>query len=61
MKKVAVIMGRDVYKRQRLYAPLYVEDGMDWRELNMAVSKAMQNYCGGIKCSALLELSLIHI
>ena len=28
---------------------------MDWRELNMAVSKAMQNYCGGVKCRALLE------
>lgn len=45
-------------EKTRLYAPLYVEDGMDWRELNMAVSKAMQNYCGGIKCSALLEEGL---
>lgn len=41
-------------EKQRLYAPLYVEDGMDWRELNMAISKAMQNYCGGIKCRELL-------
>lgn len=39
---------------KRLYAPLYVEQGMDWRELNMAISKAMQNYCGGIKCRELL-------
>ena len=43
-------------EKQRLYAPLYVdkEDGMSWKELNMAISKAMQNYCGGVKCDALL-------
>ena len=31
---------------------------MDWRELNMAISKAMQNYCGGVKCDALLHEGL---
>lgn len=43
-------------EQQRLYAPLYAdkEDGIGWKELNMAISKAMQNYCGGIKCDALL-------
>ena len=30
------------------------EDGISWKELNMAVSKAMQNYCGGVRCEALL-------
>lgn len=45
-------------EKQRLYAPLYVEDGMDWRELNKAVSKAMQNYCGGVKNDMLLEQGL---
>ena len=51
----------DVAKeKERLYAPLYVEDGMDWRELNMAISKAMQNYCGGIKCKDLL-LEGLHL
>ncbi len=47
----------DVLKeRDRLYAPLFVdeEDGMDWRELNSAIAKAMQNYCGGVKCKELL-------
>ncbi len=43
---------------RRLYAPLYVENGMDWRELNMAIAKAMQNYCGGIKCRDLLQEGL---
>ena len=26
-------------EKKRLYTPLYVEEGMDWRELNMAVSR----------------------
>lgn len=37
------------------YAPLSVKDGMSWKELNLAITKAMQNYCGGIKCDALLD------
>ena len=45
-------------EKERLYAPLHVKDGMSWKELNMAVSKAMQNYCGGIKCRELLEEGL---
>ena len=44
--------------KTRLYAPLYVEDGMDWRGAEYGGFKAMQNYCGGIKCSALLEEGL---
>lgn len=45
---------------ERLYAPLYVDadEGMNWKELNMAISKAMQNYCGGVKCDALLKEGL---
>lgn len=38
---------------KRLYAPLENEEGMNWRELNMSISKAMQNYCGGVKCADL--------
>lgn len=41
-------------ERARLYAPLMREDGVSWKELNMAIAKAMQNYCGGIKCRDLL-------
>ncbi len=50
-------------EKKRLYAPLYVkENGISWKELNMAISKAMQNYCGGVKCEALLKegLDLLH-
>ncbi len=40
---------------ERLYAPMYRSDGVSWKELNFAISKAMQNYCGGIKCDDLLK------
>ena len=52
---------RDVEaEKQRLLAPLYVEpeEGIGWKELNMAISKAMQNYCGGVRCEALLREGL---
>lgn len=45
-------------EKKRLYAPLYVKDGMNWKELNKAISKAMQNYCGGIKNDMLLKQGL---
>lgn len=45
-------------ERARLFSPLYREEGMDWRELNMAIAKAMQNYCGGVKCDDLLKEGL---
>lgn len=46
-------------EKDRLYAPLYVKEGMEWRELNKAISKAMQNYCGGVKNDMLLEQGLL--
>lgn len=45
-------------ERERLYAPMFVEEGMGWKELNMAISKVMQNYCGGIKSADLLKEGL---
>ena len=42
-------------EKERLLKPLNNEDGFDWRELNLAISKAMQNYCGGIKCDDTLK------
>lgn len=45
-------------EKKRLYAPLNVKEGISWKELNMAIAKAMQNYCGGVKCDALLKEGL---
>lgn len=49
-------------EKKRIYAPLGRERGINWKELNMAISKAMQNYCGGIKNEELLNegLSLLQ-
>lgn len=55
------VSGEDIEaEKKRLYHPLYVsrEEGMGWKELNMAIAKAMQNYCGGVKCEALLREGL---
>ncbi len=55
------VSGEDIEaEKKRLYQPLYVsrEEGMGWKELNMAIAKAMQNYCGGVKCEALLREGL---
>lgn len=42
-------------EKQRVYAPLYADPcGVGWKELNDAISKAMQNYCGEIKRDELL-------
>ena len=45
---------------ERLYAPLLVpsKEGLTWRELNSAIAKGMQNYCGGVKCDELLTEGL---
>ncbi len=41
---------------RRVYAPLYADpiNGISWKELNEAISKAMQNYCGEQKRDELL-------
>ena len=43
---------------ERLYAPMYVEEGYSWKELNWAITKCMRNYCGAIKNEALLVQGL---
>ena len=45
-------------EQARLYVPLSVTGGVSWKELNQAIAKAMQNYCGGVRCEALLSEGL---
>ncbi len=45
-------------EKERLLAPLNSKGGYSWKELNRAISKAMQNYCGGVKCEALMREGL---
>ncbi|MBR5383033.1 MAG: hypothetical protein IK133_04355, partial [Clostridia bacterium] len=46
---------------ERLLRPLSVSNGLDWREINAAAAKAMQNYCGGVKCDDLLRQGVYAI
>ncbi len=43
-------------ERERIYAPLTADpvNGISWKELNEAIAKAMQNYCGEQKRDELL-------
>jgi succinate dehydrogenase/fumarate reductase flavoprotein subunit len=47
-------------ERSRTYASLGAEgqERYSWKELNMAIAKTMQNYCGDPKCDDLLETGL---
>ena len=47
-------------EEKRLLAPLRSDPdtAVSWKELNAAISKAMQNYCGGVKCEDLLREGL---
>lgn len=45
-------------EKERVYRPMKKEGGMNWRELNMAISKAMQIYCGDNKNEAFLKEGL---
>lgn len=45
-------------EKDRVYAPLANADGIGWKELNMAISKVMQNYCGDVKSQELLDAGL---
>jgi succinate dehydrogenase/fumarate reductase flavoprotein subunit len=48
-------------EKDRLFSQLNNSSGEDWRGLNMAVSKTMQSYCGGIKNDDLLKQGLLLI
>lgn len=47
-------------EKERIYAPLNNNPlkSISWKELNMGISKTMQNYCGGEKVDDLLEIGL---
>lgn len=47
-------------EKARVYAPLKNSNsgGIGWKELNMGISKVMQNYCGEIKREELLTIGL---
>ncbi len=50
-------------EKNRIYAPIRNEphNSIGWKELNAAISKTMQNYCGEIKRDELLNIGLLRL
>ena len=50
-------------EKERVYAPLKNDpkSSIGWKELNMGISKTMQNYCGEVKHDELLNIALQHL
>lgn len=50
-------------EKARVYAPLKNEphNSIGWKELNMAIAKTMQNYCGEVKYDDLLKVGLARL
>lgn len=45
-------------QKEWVYAPLGRESGITWKELNAAITRIMQNYCGETRTAELLEAGL---
>ena len=48
-------------EKARVYAPLGRQDGFEWKELNAAICRVMQNYCGHYKNEELLRIGLLWL
>lgn len=50
-------------EKKRIYAPLHndPEGSISWKELNMGISKTMQNYCGDVKNDELLDIGITRL
>lgn len=46
------------FEKDRIYSLINRDNGLGWKEFNMAVSRIMQNYCGEIKNEELLKIGL---
>jgi succinate dehydrogenase/fumarate reductase flavoprotein subunit len=45
-------------EKTRIYSPLNRSNGIRWKELNMHITRIMQNYCGEIKSERFLNIGL---
>jgi succinate dehydrogenase/fumarate reductase flavoprotein subunit len=45
-------------ERERIFSPLNRRDGIGWKELNMSIARAMQNYCGEVKNAEILNIGV---
>jgi succinate dehydrogenase/fumarate reductase flavoprotein subunit len=45
-------------EKARIYAPVRRTDGIDWKELNAGIARAMQYFCSEYKTESLLKMGL---
>jgi len=48
-------------EKARVYGPVKQKDGIEWKELNVALCRVMQNYCGEVKNEELLNIGLMWL
>jgi succinate dehydrogenase/fumarate reductase flavoprotein subunit len=48
-------------EKARVYAPLENECALEWKDINAAACRVMQNYCGEFKNEELLKIALIWL
>ena len=48
-------------EKTRVYGPIKRKDGIEWKELNAALCRVMQNYCGEVKNEELLNIGLMWL
>lgn len=57
-----VIDSRQVkVEKNHAFSPINRNSGIGWKELNMCISRIMQNYCGEIKSEELLNTGLLQL
>jgi len=45
-------------EKERIYAPIHREDGINWKELEAGIGKVLQDYCGDNKNEELFNIGL---
>lgn len=60
---IEIDKGQAEMEKQRVYSPIKnnPQNSVGWKELNMGISKTMQNYCGEIKRDELLNIGLARL
>lgn len=48
-------------EKERVYAPIKLSEGVDWKELNAGVCRIMQDCCGAEKSEGLLQVGLVRL
>ena len=48
-------------EKERVYAPIHRESGINWKELEAGVAKVLQDYCGDNKNEELMKIGLIAL